>query len=61
MRGKLTADEDVLGAYEGLIPRHVAVIMDGNGRWAEERGLPRREGHRAGAESVRACVEACGS
>ena len=34
--------------------------MDGNGRWAAERGLPRREGHRAGAESVRACVEACG-
>ncbi|MEM1082729.1 MAG: isoprenyl transferase [Verrucomicrobiota bacterium] len=41
------------------IPRHVAVIMDGNGRWAKERGLPRREGHRAGAESVRECVEAC--
>lgn len=41
------------------IPRHIAVIMDGNGRWAKERGLPRREGHRAGAESVRACVEAC--
>ncbi|MCB1089577.1 MAG: isoprenyl transferase, partial [Verrucomicrobiae bacterium] len=35
-------------------------IMDGNGRWAEERGLPRRDGHRAGADSVRACVEACG-
>ena len=35
------------------IPRHIAVIMDGNGRWAKERGLPRREGHRAGAESVR--------
>lgn len=42
------------------IPRHIAVIMDGNGRWAEERGRPRREGHRAGADSVRACVEACG-
>ncbi len=41
------------------IPRHIAVIMDGNGRWAKERGLPRREGHRAGAESVRECVEAC--
>lgn len=44
---------------EVSIPRHIAVIMDGNGRWAKERGLPRREGHRAGAESVRACVEAC--
>ena len=41
------------------VPQHIAVIMDGNGRWAKERGLPRREGHRAGAESVRECVEAC--
>jgi undecaprenyl diphosphate synthase len=40
------------------LPRHVAVIMDGNGRWAERRGLPRVEGHRAGADSVRAVVEA---
>ena len=40
-------------------PRHVAIIMDGNGRWAREKGLPRREGHRAGAESVREVVEAC--
>ena len=35
------------------LPRHVAIIMDGNGRWAEQRGLPREEGHREGAESVR--------
>jgi undecaprenyl diphosphate synthase len=41
------------------IPRHIAMIMDGNGRWAKERGLPRREGHRAGAESVREVMEAC--
>jgi undecaprenyl diphosphate synthase len=41
------------------IPHHVAVIMDGNGRWAKERGLPRREGHRAGAESVREITDAC--
>jgi len=40
-------------------PQHIAIIMDGNGRWAKERGLPRRDGHRAGAESVRECVEAC--
>ncbi|MEQ8664501.1 MAG: isoprenyl transferase [Rhodospirillales bacterium] len=39
-------------------PRHVAVIMDGNGRWAKSRGLPRLEGHRQGAESVRRCIEA---
>lgn len=41
------------------IPRHVAIIMDGNGRWAKERGLPRLEGHRTGAESVREVMEAC--
>lgn len=42
-----------------VIPRHVAIIMDGNGRWARERGLPRTEGHRAGAETVRRVTEAC--
>src|SRR5678816_3841334 len=42
------------------IPRHVAVIMDGNGRWAKERGLPRIKGHEKGADAVRACVEGCG-
>jgi len=41
------------------IPRHIAVIMDGNGRWAQSRGLPRKAGHRAGAESVREAVDAC--
>ncbi|MBW2271100.1 MAG: isoprenyl transferase [Deltaproteobacteria bacterium] len=40
------------------IPRHVAIIMDGNGRWAEERGMSRIEGHRQGLESVRAVVRA---
>lgn len=39
------------------LPRHVAVIMDGNGRWAKQRGLPRAEGHRAGSKSVRELVE----
>jgi undecaprenyl diphosphate synthase len=42
------------------IPRHVAIIMDGNGRWADRRGLPRVEGHRRGGESVRQVVEECG-
>ena len=37
---------------------HVAIIMDGNGRWATERGLPRTAGHRAGADAVRRVVEA---
>lgn len=40
-------------------PRHVAVIMDGNGRWAQRRALPRHFGHRAGAKAVRATVEGC--
>lgn len=40
-------------------PRHIAVIMDGNGRWAEAQGLPRIEGHRRGVESVRAVLEGC--
>lgn len=40
-------------------PRHVAVIMDGNGRWASKRGLPRLEGHRRGAETLRRIVESC--
>ena len=40
-----------------MMPHHVAVIMDGNGRWAKKRNLPRIEGHRAGAESVREIVE----
>src|SRR5246127_3312211 len=39
------------------LPRHVAVIMDGNGRWARQRGLPRIEGHRRGVQSVRATIE----
>src|ERR1019366_4164202 len=41
------------------LPRHVAVIMDGNGRWARQRGSPRVEGHRAGIASVREIVETC--
>ncbi len=41
------------------VPRHLAVIMDGNGRWARKRGLPRQAGHRAGIKPVRALVEAC--
>jgi undecaprenyl diphosphate synthase len=48
---------------EGLarekLPRHIAVIMDGNGRWAQSRGLPRIEGHRRGVKSVRLMVEEC--
>lgn len=44
----------------GPVPRHVAIIMDGNGRWATERGLPRHRGHREGMKAVRAVTEAAG-
>jgi undecaprenyl diphosphate synthase len=43
----------------GVVPRHVAIIMDGNGRWARQRLLPRIAGHRRGVEAVRATVENC--
>src|ERR1700747_3931640 len=42
------------------VPRHIAIIMDGNGRWAKSRGYPRIKGHEEGAQAVRECVEGCG-
>ncbi len=53
------SDEELatFGLDRALIPRHVAIIMDGNGRWAQKRGLPRIEGHRRGVTSVRCIVE----
>ena len=47
------------GAASAAVPRHVAIIMDGNGRWAKARGKPRLAGHRAGAEALRAVLRAC--
>jgi len=44
----------------GANPRHIAIIMDGNGRWAEQRRMPRAFGHQAGVKAVRKVVEACG-
>ncbi len=46
-------------AHDTTIPQHIAIIMDGNGRWANERQLPRIAGHRAGVENVRLIVERC--
>ena len=46
--------------HPAKIPRHIAIIMDGNGRWANARNLPRALGHRAGAEVVRTIIEQCG-
>jgi len=49
-----------MAALAKSIPRHVAIIMDGNGRWAHKRGLPRIKGHEEGAKAVKECVEGCG-
>lgn len=53
--------EELLGRIQvnGDVPQHVAVIMDGNGRWAQKRDLPRSAGHQAGMAGVRECVEGC--
>ncbi len=48
-----------IGLAQEQLPRHVAIIMDGNGRWAQERGLPRVFGHRRGIQSVRSVSEEC--
>ncbi len=55
-------DETLLATVRarGAVPRHIAIIMDGNGRWARRRCLPRVAGHRAGRHAVRRCVDACG-
>jgi len=54
-------DLDLLGAIDPrALPAHIAVIMDGNGRWARRRGLPRVAGHRAGIQAVRDILEAAG-
>ena len=55
----MAAPEGAQGLDGGrAVPRHVAIIMDGNGRWAQQRGLPRVAGHRAGAEAVRRAMQA---
>jgi undecaprenyl diphosphate synthase len=51
--------EKTLDLSSLTVPNHVAIIMDGNGRWARQRGLPRQAGHRAGAENLRRIVRAC--
>ncbi len=50
---------ELAGITRDRLPRHIAVIMDGNGRWAQRRGFPRIEGHRRGVGSVRSIVEEC--
>jgi undecaprenyl diphosphate synthase len=56
----MTSQVNLSPEAKAVLPNHVAIIMDGNGRWAKQRHLPRVEGHRQGAESVRAVVRAAG-
>ena len=58
--GPATAEPRQDSAGGGTVPRHVAIIMDGNGRWAKARGLPRAAGHRQGAEAARKVLRAAG-
>ena len=48
-----------INSFNKKIPKHIAVIMDGNGRWARKRGLKREFGHREGKKAVKKIVEAC--
>ena len=54
-----TSKKESLDLSAVTVPRHVAIIMDGNGRWARQRNLPRVAGHRAGAENLRRIINAC--
>lgn len=56
----MPATDSAPGAGVECLPRHVAIIMDGNGRWAKARGMPRQAGHRAGVKAARTIVETCG-
>ena len=62
MKKKSSVSDDFLAESlkkSGEIPNHIAIIMDGNGRWAKKRGLPRVAGHKRGVDTVREIVEAC--
>jgi undecaprenyl diphosphate synthase len=56
----VSAEPAKAGPNQASVPRHVAIIMDGNGRWAKARALPRAAGHKAGAEAARAVLRAAG-
>ena len=58
MAGKFTSSTQAIPEM-GTVPRHIAIIMDGNGRWAKQRFMPRVAGHKRGVETVRAMVKAC--
>ncbi|GAA0176894.1 isoprenyl transferase [Clostridium sediminicola] len=54
-----TKDNSLININREAIPKHIAIIMDGNGRWAKAKGMPRVAGHKAGAENVRRIVKEC--
>ena len=56
----MSVDTGVPPTPRNRLPRHVAIVMDGNGRWAQQRSLPRTAGHREGAKAARRVVRACG-
>jgi len=55
----LNSEEKITTPVPERVPKHIAIIMDGNGRWAKARGLPRAEGHRQGTENLRRIIRAC--
>ena len=62
LKPEATGDRDrelALSLDPSAIPAHIAIIMDGNGRWAKKRGLPRIAGHKVGVSTVRSVVEDC--
>jgi undecaprenyl diphosphate synthase len=60
MKNKMPTDEELRATVAGNgLPQHVAIIMDGNGRWATQRGMPRIAGHKRGADTVRLVTEEC--
>src|SRR5215210_3064824 len=55
-----SAEANLLGSIDASrVPKHIAIIMDGNGRWAKQRGKPRIFGHREGSNSVKAIIDTC--
>ncbi|MBA7668748.1 Ditrans,polycis-undecaprenyl-diphosphate synthase ((2E,6E)-farnesyl-diphosphate specific) [subsurface metagenome] len=56
---KMKEEELISLPDKNELPQHVAIIMDGNGRWAKKRGLPRSEGHRMGMEKIREITQIC--
>ena len=59
MTGSVTVDHALQTFTELSVPAHVAIVMDGNGRWAKRRFMPRLTGHAQGVKALRRCVKAC--